>query len=186
MCDNVSRRPSWFAFASPAPLWMPGPLHVRLFMTSETYSRTATLFFFNATPPTEIYTLSLHDALPILWLPAGWEPRSQVITLPATAQAPAIGELKVAEVIVKGPLPRWVSRITTFRAWDGPRLSTRISQIAVVPARSGSSGSQALASLRSARSFTIVDTESVLLDRSGSGSSAETLAVLFKTPAPLA
>src|SRR5207253_9694296 len=25
-----------------------------------------TLFFFSATPPTEIYTLSLHDALPIL------------------------------------------------------------------------------------------------------------------------
>src|SRR5436305_8529023 len=28
-------------------------------------SSTITLFFFNATAPTEIYTLSLHDALPI-------------------------------------------------------------------------------------------------------------------------
>src|SRR5437867_10838082 len=135
---------------------------------------------------TSTCSLAVSDTRMLVWPPAGWEPRSQVITLPATAQAPAIGELKVAEVIVNGPLPRWVSRTTTFRAWDGPRLSTRISQVAVVPARSGSSGSQALVSLRSARSFTIVDTESVLLDRSGSGSSAERLAVLFKTPAPLA
>src|SRR5690349_23437140 len=29
-------------------------------------SPSSPLFFFNATPPTEIYTLSLHDALPIL------------------------------------------------------------------------------------------------------------------------
>src|SRR5438270_9714631 len=28
-------------------------------------------FFFNATAPTEIYTLSLHDALPISWAPPG-------------------------------------------------------------------------------------------------------------------
>src|SRR5262245_63888999 len=33
-----------------------------LFRTLFSYS-----FFFNATAPTEIYTLSLHDALPILW-----------------------------------------------------------------------------------------------------------------------
>ena len=55
-----------------------------------------------------------------------------------------------------------------------------------MPARSGSLGSQSLVSLRSARSFTIVDTEDMLLDRSGSGSSAETRTVLLKTPAPLA
>src|SRR5438270_10985631 len=35
-------------------------LHVLLFFTSLIYS-----FFFNAPPTTEIYTLSLHDALPI-------------------------------------------------------------------------------------------------------------------------
>src|SRR5262249_62182943 len=29
------------------------------------YPRTSYFFFFNATAPTEIYTLSLHDALPI-------------------------------------------------------------------------------------------------------------------------
>src|SRR5687768_18524912 len=29
------------------------------------YSAEATVFFFSDTPPTEIYTLSLHDALPI-------------------------------------------------------------------------------------------------------------------------
>src|SRR5439155_20563844 len=36
------------------------------------------LFFFNATPPTEIYTLSLHDALPISMKAAldGWLERA--------------------------------------------------------------------------------------------------------------
>src|SRR5947199_1396249 len=36
-------------------------------------SRSASFFFFNDTPPTEIYTLSLHDALPIssAWLRPG-------------------------------------------------------------------------------------------------------------------
>src|SRR2546428_8385684 len=29
-------------------------------------------FFFNDTATTEIYTLSLHDALPISWLASGW------------------------------------------------------------------------------------------------------------------
>src|ERR1041385_9559757 len=29
-------------------------------------------FFFNDTATTEIYTLSLHDALPICWLSAAW------------------------------------------------------------------------------------------------------------------
>src|SRR5207248_9130884 len=32
------------------------------------YSSASLLFFFNDPPPTEIYTLSLHDALPILIL----------------------------------------------------------------------------------------------------------------------
>src|SRR5438034_10249827 len=31
-------------------------------------------FFFNDTAPTEIYTLSLHDALPISWRPDGFHP----------------------------------------------------------------------------------------------------------------
>src|SRR5439155_23324105 len=33
--------------------------------TSNTHLLSATFFFFNDTAPTEIYTLSLHDALPI-------------------------------------------------------------------------------------------------------------------------
>src|SRR6476661_1805246 len=33
--------------------------------TSDTSDRTLVVFFFNDTAPTEIYTLSLHDALPI-------------------------------------------------------------------------------------------------------------------------
>src|SRR5438132_5538173 len=41
------------------------------------------LFFFNATATTEIYTLSLHDALPISTADAGSRPRSPVNHLPA-------------------------------------------------------------------------------------------------------
>src|SRR5439155_4997224 len=36
-----------------------------IYATLYTYSITSSFFFFNATPTTEIYTLSLHDALPI-------------------------------------------------------------------------------------------------------------------------
>src|SRR5207249_11173483 len=35
-------------------------------LLSSTHTFATTFFFFNDTPPTEIYTLSLHDALPIL------------------------------------------------------------------------------------------------------------------------
>src|SRR5690349_24927369 len=35
----------------------------------------SSFFFFNDTATTEIYTLSLHDALPI-WATAGWRPSS--------------------------------------------------------------------------------------------------------------
>src|SRR5438045_9616396 len=39
------------------------------------YSHSVFFFFFNDTATTEIYTLSLHDALPICFLPAsGWLP----------------------------------------------------------------------------------------------------------------
>src|SRR5262250_3695033 len=37
--------------------------------------RSLILFFFNAPAPTEIYTLSLHDALPIFAGPDGYDPR---------------------------------------------------------------------------------------------------------------
>src|SRR2546425_5803559 len=131
-------------------------------------------------------SVAVSDTRIVVRPPAGSEPRLQVIVPSATAQALAAGGLKVAEVMVKGPLPTLASFTTTFRASDGPRLSTRIWQVAVPPARSGSSGLQSLVSLRSARSFTVVDVEAVLLDVSGSGSSAEALAVLVKTSAPLA
>src|SRR5256712_7033095 len=116
----------------------------------------------------------------------GLEAGVQVVVPSGRAQAPSTGGLKVADVMVKGPLPTLASFTTTFRASDGPRLSTRIWQVAVPPARSGSSGLQSLVSLRSARSFTVVDVKALLLDVSGSGSSAEMVAVLFKASAPLA
>src|SRR5437667_300612 len=131
-------------------------------------------------------SVAVSDTRIVVRPPAGSEPRLQVIVPSASAQAPSTGGLKVAEVMVKGPLPTLASFTTTFRASDGPRLSTRIWQVAVPPARSGSSGLQSLVSLRSARSFTVVDAEALLLDVSGSGSSAETVAVLFKASAPMA
>src|SRR6266446_9732337 len=44
-------------------------------------------FFFNATATTQIYTLSLHDALPIGWRPKifGWSPR---VSTPKIASSP--------------------------------------------------------------------------------------------------
>src|SRR5690349_24921258 len=36
-----------------------------LYISCHIFSLRATFFFFNGTAPTEIYTLSLHDALPI-------------------------------------------------------------------------------------------------------------------------
>src|SRR5439155_25772742 len=39
-------------------------LYIHLLLSSTTHT-VSFLFFFNDTPPTEIYTLSLHDALPI-------------------------------------------------------------------------------------------------------------------------
>src|SRR5438128_10483491 len=131
-------------------------------------------------------SVAVSDTRIVVRPPAGSEPRLQVIVPSASAQAPSTGGLKVADVMVKGPLPTLASFTTTFRASDGPRLSTRIWQVAVPPARSGSSGPQSLVSLRSARSFTVVEVEDVLLAVSGSGSRAETLVVLVTTSAPLA
>src|SRR5438874_2175815 len=136
--------------------------------------------------PSGVVGLTLTTTSIVALPPGARLPSLQVIVPSASAQAPSTGGLKVADVMVKGPLPTLASFTTTFRASDGPRLSTRIWQVAVPPARSGSSGLQSLVSLRSARSFTVVDAEALLLDVSGSGSSAETLAVLFKASAPLA
>src|SRR5204863_10199166 len=43
--------------------------------------RASTLFFFNDTPPPQIYTLSLHDALPILTLRLADAALAQVLHL---------------------------------------------------------------------------------------------------------
>src|SRR5688572_32690449 len=48
--------------------------------------RRSTSFFFNDTPTTEIYTLSLHDALPIC--PAAWAPASTSSGRPSTPTSP--------------------------------------------------------------------------------------------------
>src|SRR5438067_13812680 len=45
-----------------------------LIVILSTYLTSSYFFFFNDTATTEIYTLSLHDALPILPLPEGLEP----------------------------------------------------------------------------------------------------------------
>src|SRR2546428_319973 len=47
------------------------------------------LFFFNDTAPTEIYALSLHDALPICGISAGGG-ESQALTLTATSGNPGL------------------------------------------------------------------------------------------------
>src|SRR5690242_21953637 len=47
----------------------------------------ASSFFFNATAPTEIYTLSLHDALPISALARGERPAAPALELPRLGSA---------------------------------------------------------------------------------------------------
>src|SRR3712207_9067824 len=66
------------------------------------------LFFFNDTATTEIYTLSLHDALPIygVHVPAGWASRS------------AIAQIAAGWC----PSPRWLARTAMF----SDRKSTRL------------------------------------------------------------
>src|SRR3970282_3001428 len=53
-------------------------LHVRLSTPRDTPSSVCYFFFFNDTATTEIYTLSLHDALPIS---AGAAPRVQAASV---------------------------------------------------------------------------------------------------------
>src|SRR3712207_8409153 len=49
------------------------------------------LFFFNDTATTEIYTLSLHDALPILLMAPGATGRAQAVHLTTHAASPCPG-----------------------------------------------------------------------------------------------
>src|SRR5438876_5099220 len=55
------------------------------------------LFFFNDTPTTEIYTLSLHDALPISKrVPRSTSPASVPMNVPAIATAAAASDIAAA------------------------------------------------------------------------------------------
>src|SRR2546427_7017994 len=118
-------------------------------------------------------SVAVSDTRIVVRPPAGSEPRVQVIVPSASAQAPSTGGLEGADVVVKGPLTTLASFTTTFRASDGPRLSTRIWQVAVPPARSGSSGLQALVRLRTARTVTVSDVGAPSLDVLGAGSSGQ-------------
>src|SRR3712207_8473162 len=72
------------------------------------------VFLFNDTATTEIYTLSLHDALPILGLPGGLPGRSSSRTAcPATPRRPAP---------TRAPGPSWPGR----GSGGGDRKSTRL------------------------------------------------------------
>src|SRR3712207_8058733 len=67
------------------------------------------LFFFNDTATTEIYTLSLHDALPIF------------IALPPTHGAPAHRRVRREEAPC-GPMSSWSSMTA---AWTSPKPGRR-------------------------------------------------------------
>src|SRR6266496_6390562 len=57
-------------------------------------SRLSLVFFFNDTATTEIYTLSLHDALPIWTAAAGWAPRCRCSPAPTARSEEHTSELQ--------------------------------------------------------------------------------------------
>src|SRR5216683_5851221 len=94
-------------------------------------------FFFNDTATTEIYTLSLHDALPIPGLDGGKEPRRGSLKIPV----PAVEELAAHEnqssartrpvsvflldLDVAAGLPAWIADLVAQVDAPGPDLSVR-------------------------------------------------------------
>src|SRR3712207_7922681 len=68
--------------------------------TRVTRGLTRRLFFFNDTAPTEIYALSLHDALPIYWL------RSAQVTARHYARAGEDAAERAAEALERALLQR--------------------------------------------------------------------------------
>src|SRR5439155_21300563 len=80
-------------------------------------SPTSTLFFFNVTAPTEIYTLSLHDALPIWSASSGHRRRT-----PCT-RAPHPAPRRANEFGLRLPVG---SRAPAGRAVGPDRKSTRL------------------------------------------------------------
>src|SRR5437762_9573031 len=65
------------------------------------------IFFFNATATTKIYTLSLHDALPIYWGPpqAGWYDKSKAAAVMYTEfRNPLVHELAADKAAKARPI----------------------------------------------------------------------------------
>jgi hypothetical protein len=137
---------------------------------------------------TSTWLLEVMSTVIVVRPPAFSRPRLHVTIPPAIPQLPlAAGdvETKLAEVMVKLPLLAWVSITTTLRASEGPRLSTMIVQVAVLPVGAGPlSGLHTLVIRRSALSSTTVVRETVLLPRNRSGSFADTVAVLVIVVGP--
>src|SRR5438477_3385976 len=77
-----------------------------------TYGIKSLCFFFNDTSTTEIYTLSLHDALPIL---PGARPSGSPLPWPPSARAP--------------PLPGRAARASTARLAARPRSEEHTSEL---------------------------------------------------------
>ena len=92
--------------------------------------------------------------------PAGSVPRLQVTT-PRRGHAPP--GLAFSPRIVNVPLLTWLSVMTTLRASDGPRLSTKILHVATSPGCIGWSGLHCFVILMSARSSTIVEALAVVV-----------------------
>src|SRR3712207_9468985 len=72
-------------------------------------------FFFNDTATTEIYTLSLHDALPIS--PGrGRRPRGRRLPVPATAPPQELPPRRVARAVRRRRLDRKSTRLNSSHA----------------------------------------------------------------------
>ena len=112
----------------------------------------------------------------VLGVAAASVPRLQFTTPPTGAAHDPW--LVVMDPNVNSPSLRCVSRSVTDRASDGPRLSTKIVQIAVAPARTSSSGLHTLVTARSARSWTNVISVSLLLVEAGSAVVDDTVTTL--------
>ena len=118
--------------------------------------------------------------------PLGSLPRVQVMVMdvlgPAVVGAQVPDGVTVTPVTEKGVAEVSTSVRTTPVAFDGPRLSTWMSQNPSAPALAGSSGLQTLVTARSARAWTVVVWVAVLLPGTGSNwFAAATEAVLVMT-----
>src|SRR3989442_10833052 len=89
------------------------------------------LFFFNDTATTEIYTLSLHDALPIWFSPPLWTSTRQVVQDALPPQSCGSGKPSVSAAFrievfgATSPLKPWGGRAEHLDP-EGDRKSTRL------------------------------------------------------------